>query len=265
MTGQARAVTDPWPRPETLTATRAALLQPGAVADGFRGRGVELQSGNLLVTFQWWADPNTYGLRFELPASPAESPWTGLPVHSADEWASDVAGWLMEQLQTGLIRRAGRHEVAGVAELDLNRQRGWDITGYSVSMSGRLLPARAAFALIATGVGPVRAAQLLTGGRLISWLYAYLDDSTGSSTVGQAVVGWGSRSSEPARLVLLAIDSHVPVSVGRMLAHHAVHDAAEAGAIKVTTTLNAPWLLDVGFSPSPTGDCFILDTTHLGR
>lgn len=234
----------------TCRVVERSLLPPGAVADGSRGRGVELQSGNLLVTFGWWSDPNTYGVRFGLPAVPVDSPWTGLPVHSADEWASDVSGWLMEELQTGLVRRAGRREVAGVVELDPDQRRGWDITGYHVSMSGWVLPARGALALIAAGVGPVRSAQLLAGRRLISWLHAYVDNLTGSPTVGQAAVGWVTSSAGPARLDLLTIDSDVTTSVDRMLAHQAVHDAAEAGTTEVTTTLRVSWLLDVGFSPA---------------
>lgn len=244
-------------------ATRSALLRPGAVADGFRGRGVTLHGEELLVTFRWWSDPNTYGVRFELPLVPADSPWTGVPVHSADQWASDVAGWLMEELQTGLVRRARLREVDGVVELDPDQQRGWDITGWYVSMGGWVTPARGALALAAAGIGPVRSAQLLAGGRLIRWLYANVNNSTASPTVGQAAVGWVTSSVGPARLDLLTLDPAVPVSVGRMLAHHAVHDAAEAGATEVVSTLEIPWLRDVGFRPDPRGRGVVVHTTHL--
>lgn len=263
LTGQAGVVTDPWPRTETLRATRSALLRPGAVADGFRGRGVQLYGEDLMVTFRWRSDPNTYGVQFELPAVPADSPWTGMPVHSAGQWASDLNGWLMEELQTGLVRRAGRRAVEGVVELDPDLQRGWDITGWYVSMGGWVTPARGALALAGAGIGPVRSAQLLLGGRLISWLHANVNNITGSPTVGQAAIGWVTSSAGPARLDLLTVDPDVPVSVGRMLAHHAVHDAAEAGATEVTTTLEHPWLHDVGFRPSPTGPGLVLHTTHL--
>jgi len=121
-------MTDPWARASTLAAVRSELSRPGAVAEGFHGLGVEPRGGDLLVVFRWRRDPNTYGVRFVLLASPAASPWTGLPVQSAHDWASDVAGWLMEQLESALVRRAGRREVAGVVELDSDGQRGWEVT-----------------------------------------------------------------------------------------------------------------------------------------
>lgn len=257
-------MTDPWPRAETLLATRSELVSLGAVVDGFRGRGVELHDEGVRVLFRWWSDPNTYRVRFELPATPVDSPWTGMPVDSADEWASGVSGWLMEELQTGLVRRAGRRDVDGVVELDPDEQRGWDITGWNVSMSAVTTPVRAALTLATAGVGPVRITQLVVGGRLISWLHAYVDNDTGSPVVGQAAVGWVTGRAGPAGLDMVALDADVPVSVGRALAHHAVHDAAEAGATEVTTTLGHPWLHDVGFRPSADGPGLALDTRRLG-
>ncbi len=257
---QAGGVNDPWPRAATLAAARSQLLRAGAVADGFHGVRVDVQAEDLVVMFRWRLDPTTYGVRFTLPAVPADSPWTGVPVDSAEQWASDVDGWLMEELQTGLVRRAGRRRVAGLTELDPAQQRGWDTTGYQVTPSGWSAPAQARRALTAAGVDRGRSDQLLTGGRLISWLHAYVDNAAGSPVVGRAVVGWVTGTAGGASIDLLTVDTDVPTSVGRMLAHHAVHEAAEAGATQVTSTSAHPWLLDVGFRPTTDGTRQVIDT-----
>lgn len=257
-------MTDPWPRASTLAAVRSELSRPGAVAEGFHGLGVEPRGGDLLVVFRWRRDPNTYGVRLVLPASPAASPWTGLPVQSAQDWASDVAGLLMEQLLTALVRRAGRREVAGVVELDSDRQRGWDVTDYYVSTSRRTTAIGAVRVLAAAGIGPIRSARLLTGRTLIGWLAARLDDPTGSAVVGRAVLGWASGPAGRASLDVV-IAAATPAAVARMLAHHAVHEAAEAGATEITTTSTHRSLPEVGFRPTHDGSSMALDTRQIGE
>lgn len=257
-------MTDPWPRTATVAAARSELARPGAVADGFHALGVEPRDGELLVVFRWRRDPNTYGVRFGLPATPATSPWTGLPVHSARDWALEVAGWLMEELHTGLVRRAGRRRVGEVVELGPDEHRAWEVPGYYVSVSHWTLPGTARV-LAAAGVGPARAAQLLAGGKLISSLDAYVDNLTASPVVGQAVIGWVAGRAALARLDVLTVDADAPAAIRRKLAHHAVHDATEAGATEIITTLTDGALRDIGFRPTPNRSGMLLDTTRMDQ
>ena len=42
---------------------------------------------------------------------------TGMPVASLQDWASEVALWLREELDTGLVRRSARTQVGDVVVL----------------------------------------------------------------------------------------------------------------------------------------------------
>jgi hypothetical protein len=56
------------------------------VTDGFAGIDVVAESDTMLVVFRWSRDPNVYAIEVEYPTVP-ESPMTGEPVSSTDEWA----------------------------------------------------------------------------------------------------------------------------------------------------------------------------------
>ena len=248
----------------TLDAARAVLLAPGAVTDGFAGVGGDVEADELLVVFRWRADPKTYRVRFPLPEVPAASPWTGTEVGSAHVWAADVSGWLMEELDAGLTRRARRRRVGAFTDLGGHPGRGWDIPGYYIS--GVVLSPggeRGEF-LAEAGFDVSRPRRLLAEGRLLTWLDAYFDRSRGPFTpVGHVAVSWAPDRPRIAVLEVLQVAAGAPGTVPRMLAHHAVHTTAEAGATEVRTVLPDRLLLDVGFRDDPTGVGQFLDTTRV--
>ncbi|MGW0230799.1 hypothetical protein ACWDWO_21010 [Actinopolymorpha singaporensis] len=96
-----------WPREEIVAASRTHLLRPGAVAEGYAGVEVVEEAEAMLVVFRWRRDPNVYALEVDYPTVP-ESPMTGEPVDSAEEWAQDLEMHLAEELGTGLVHRARR-------------------------------------------------------------------------------------------------------------------------------------------------------------
>lgn len=248
----------------TLDAARAVLLGPGAVTDGFGGVGVEVEGDELMVVFRWRADPKIYRVRFPLPEAPAASPWIGMEVGSAQEWAADVSGWLMEELDTGLTRRARRLRVGAFTDLIGHQGRGWDISGYYISGVVRSPGGERGEFLAEAGFDVSRPRRLVAEGRLLTWLQAYLDRSRGPFTpVGHVAVSWAPDRPRIAVLAGLEVAAGVPGTVPRMLAHHAVHTAAEAGATEVRTVLPDRLLLDVGFRDDPTGFGRFLDTTRV--
>jgi hypothetical protein len=105
-------VTEPWPREVILDAARAVVLGEGRVTEGFRGIEVRNEGDRLVVEFRWRRDPNTYLLRFPFPDGVQESP---------EYWAEELAFLLMEELDTGLVRRSGRTPLGdGLVELKID-------------------------------------------------------------------------------------------------------------------------------------------------
>lgn len=248
----------------TLDAARSVLLAPGAVTDGFAGVGVDIEGDELRVVFRWRADPKTYRVRFALPKDPADSSWSGRELRSAADWAADVSGWLMEELDTGLTRRAARRRVGAFTELGGDPGRGWDIAGYYISGVALSPGGQGGEFLSEVGFDVTRPRRLLAEGRLLTWSDAYLDRSRGPFTpVGHVAVAWAPDQRSTAVLEVLEVAAGVPGTVPRMLAHHAVHTAAEAGATGVHTMLSDRLLLDIGFRDDPTGVGRFLDTTRV--
>lgn len=288
-----------WPPDAVVASARRRLVADGAVTEGFRGQDVREDHGSLLVVFRWFRDPNTYAVRFPLTH---ESPWMPeLPTpESVDGWVDDVAGWLMEELDTGWVRRARRSHLGGLVELDRDEARGSDVprrydieavppdslveewlaeAGMDVTLArqlrseGRLLTwikvsdsvaragSRSSFSIAAFGDEPPPMSK-----RKLLWarLTAQLRGTWGHNTpVGHAVVSRDRRSEEAAILELLEVTSEAPAAVRHSLVLHAVHDAAEAGCLRISTTIDDPVLARVGFRPSSTGAGFILDTTAI--
>lgn len=105
-----------WARTTVERVVRTTLSRPGAITDGVSGVDVRDLDDELLVVFRWMRDPNPFGIRFPYPDAYV-SPWTGLPVESVEEWAAELAFLLMEELDTGLVRRAPRTVRDGFVEL----------------------------------------------------------------------------------------------------------------------------------------------------
>jgi hypothetical protein len=237
----------PWSREETLTAARERLLRAGGVTDGFGPLDVQIADDFLAVRFRWWQDPNRFVVRLRLPDT-AESPWTGCPVDSAEEWAADLAGALMEELDTGFVRRARRTPQGDEVELAWEEDRELpDILGYYISGVPFEFGPDPGRHLASAGFDISLPRRAIEEGRLISWLEAYVDNAQGRPYVGQAVVVGDRVSADAAVLDVLETVAGIPEDVSSILALNAVHGAAEAGYLVVTTRLADPVLTALGF------------------
>ncbi|MFI9592793.1 hypothetical protein [Nonomuraea sp. NPDC052265] len=244
-----------WSRPEVLEAVRTRLLRPGAVTEGFSGVAVVAEADGMSVVFRWRRDPNTYAIRVGFPAAP-ESAWTGLPVSSADEWASDVEFLLMEELDTGLVRRSRRTVRDGHVLLDTRDAPDVWPAGYHIGLvpfDDDVPSPDAGFWLAGEGLDVGVPRRLLAEGRLACWLQAYVDNDRGEPFVGQAAASWEDERHTGARLDVVHVRPGVPSQVRRALARMAVCEVAEAGGLSVVTTIDAPELRELGFRPTDDG------------
>ncbi|QYC45537.1 hypothetical protein Nocox_39970 [Nonomuraea coxensis DSM 45129] len=246
-------MTAAWPRTEVVETVKRLLLRPGVVTEGFTGVGVVAEAGRLLVVFRWRRDPNTYAIELDFPTAP-ESPWTGLTVDSAEEWAADVASLLMEELLTGLVVRGRRTVREGHVLLDRRAPEAVWPAGYHV---GEVHlgddPLDAGFWLADAGMDVSVPRRLIAGARLVCWLQAYVDNDRGEPYVGHAAASWEDDGRTTARLDVAYVRPGVPPELRTALARLAVHEAAAAGAVSVVTTLDDPGLRGLGFRPADGG------------
>ncbi|MEU1390127.1 MULTISPECIES: hypothetical protein [unclassified Nonomuraea] len=244
-----------WSRDDVLAAVRARLLRPGAVTAGFAGVEVVAEGDGMLVAFRWRRDPNTYAVRIGFPAAP-ESAWTGLPVSSAGEWACDVEFLLMEELDTGLVRRSRRTVRDGRVLLDTRDAPDVWPAGYfvgTVPLDDDAAAADAGFWLAREGLDVGVPRRLIAEARLACWLQAYVDNARGEPLVGHAAASWEDERHTMARLDVAYVLPGVPAGVRRALALLAVREVAEAGALGVVTAIDVPELRELGFGPAGDG------------
>ncbi|MFC5826127.1 hypothetical protein [Nonomuraea insulae] len=240
-----------WSRQEVLAAVRTCLSRTGTVTEGYSAVDVRPEPDGMMVIFRWRRDPNLYAIAVEYPTAP-RSPWTGLPVHSAYEWAADVAGRLAEELATGLVRRGRRTIHSGYVLLDPRDAPDVCPTGYFIG-SVPSHPTEAGSWLAEAGLDVIVPRQLIARGRLACWLQAYVDNERGRPFVGHAAASWENERRTTVRLDLVHILPGVPPEVGDALVRLAVGEAAEAGARRVVTEIDDVALAGLGFRPAPGG------------
>ncbi|MFF4778996.1 hypothetical protein ACFY05_39850 [Microtetraspora fusca] len=246
-----------WSRQEVLAAVRTCLSRAGAVTEGYSAVDVRPEPHDILVIFRWRLDPNLYAIPVEYPTVP-QSPWTGLPVESAYEWAADVAGWLAEELSTGLVRRGRRTIRSGYVLLDPRDAPDVCPAGYCIGS----VPPHATEAgswLAEAGLDVTIPRKLLARGSLVCWLQAYVDNVRGEPFVGQAAASWEDEQRTTVRLDLVHVLPGIPPEVRDALVRLAVGEAAEAGALRVVTEIDDAALVGLGFRPA-TGDGLVLQT-----
>ena len=184
-----------------------------------------------------------------------------LPADDVQLWADGAAMWLMEQLDTGVLRwgrritlsdgtvaidptlepgpsspwwispvplerptRAGQRQLRRVAR----RRRTSHVVMLGDSIGSELHPAPGGHLRdMGFDVRPGRAAH--ANGRLVKWLQLYLDDRIGSPPVAQLVVAWRDRSEVVAHLEHLECKPTVPEGAVEELVVAGVHAAADAG------------------------------------
>lgn len=260
-----------WSAEVIVKAVRDLLSRSTVVSQGFRLVAIWLERDELVVSFRWWRDPNRYAVRFPLPDSTLpESPWTGLPVVTSQDWAHDVVGLLAEELGTGAVRHARRRRHHGVVELDWHDAPNPCPHGYHSSAVvlpsalDRSLMLRADFgrSLAAVGLDVAVPRRQHRKGRLLSWL-KLTSDRVSPEPVGHASVSWHPTLPTTATLDVLQLLPGVIDTAASYLARMAVHDAAEAGAKCVQTTCTHPQLTQVGFHRAGQSGPVSIDTTTL--
>lgn len=269
-----------WARTTVERAVRATLLRPGVVTDGFTGVDVRDLDDELVVLFRWRRDPHTFGIRFPYPGA-YESPWTGEPVETVEEWATELAFLLMEELDTGLARRAPRTVRDGFVQLGIDDTPGVVPAGFDI---GEVLLNDEAFAdgpaihvvegppivrtvwrlllanrgirrrllrrgepgwmIVAAGMDVTLARRLLAEDRLLCWLRADVDAETRDPVVGHAAASWVPDQAATARLELLELRTGTPSAVAYALGYH-----------------HSPTTIALGFRPAVGGE-LRLDTTR---
>ncbi|MEV4113374.1 hypothetical protein [Nonomuraea sp. NPDC049695] len=227
-----------WSRQEIFAAVRTCLSRAGAVTEGYSYVDVRTEPDGMVVLFRWRRDRNLYAFAVEYPAAP-RSPWTGLPVHSADEWAADVEGRLAEELATGLVRRGRRTVRDGYVLLDPRDAPDLHPPGFFISSVPPHATAPGAW-LATAGMEVDLPRRLIAQGRLVCWVQAYVDSARGGPFVGHAAASWEDEQRTTARLELVQVLPGVPVEVRGALARVAISEAAEAGALRVVTAIGDP-------------------------
>ncbi|WP_049821357.1 hypothetical protein [Kineococcus radiotolerans] len=214
----------------------------------------------MVVVLRWQQGPSVYAIAIPLLPEGAhgheELPpglSTGLPITSLPEWVEEVALWLMEELDTGLVRRATRTRIGDLTFLTTSGGAA-DVLpqGYYVSTLYIGPHGGKGEHLADVGLDLSIARRILDGGRLLTWLHAYVNNSRGEPFVGHVVVARSpadpaGNGTQSARLEVLEVVPGTPDTVAAALAYHAVRDAIESGAETVSSTLDDPALKKVGF------------------
>ncbi|GAB3598261.1 hypothetical protein GCM10027586_00170 [Kineococcus gypseus] len=264
-----------------MQVLRDRLLIEGAVTQGFTGIDVrpaladepphtdamdstdEPEAGleHVVVVLRWRQDPHRYAIAVPLVPGPAGPPPPGVhepsSVYSLQSWAEEVVLWLMEELDTGLVRRAGRSTVGELTFLSTDTAFGTaavDVMPHGYHLGPLYLGPGGGDGehLARAGLDVATARHLLSQGRLLTWLHAYVNNARGEPYVGHAVVArpprhGSGREPGPARLAVLQLVPGTPGTVAAALTYHAVHEAVEAGAQRITSTVDDPALEQVGF------------------
>jgi hypothetical protein len=281
-----------WPVTTIIEAARATLLRGGAVTRGFRGLDVRVDDDHLVIHFLWRQNATRFAIRLPLPEDPPQSPWTGEPVDSGQQWVSDVAGLLMEELDTGFVRRARRIVREGHTELvypapgDLTPSPFY-LSSVPVEMEPGLEPPAVAGTLLvegtaldvklrpafgvwrraagvwlrAAGLDTAPARRAIRERRLIAWDQA-VRNAEPFTVLGHAVVS-ETADRLVARLDHVELTARAPRTVVAALAEAAVHHAADAGATTVITTVTDPELATLGFRPAVDHTGWVVATAHL--
>nr|WP_300049335.1 hypothetical protein [uncultured Nocardioides sp.] len=103
--------------PDRLLVEVQERVRHVAVGDGAAPVQATLDDGDILVTFHWPGEADRLGMRFS-PSEAPIGPSTGEMCDSPTQWVTEVGWVLVEELETGLARRAPRSLTArGVVEL----------------------------------------------------------------------------------------------------------------------------------------------------
>lgn len=207
------------------------------------------------MQFRWKNNPNTFAISGHIPQTDAEF---RPPQINAQYWMGYTAGFWFEELSTGLMWCARRERIDGVIYLGKRTK----LSREPYSVGG--LNARPNWSgVIRVPHSPDPQGNTVTAFRhdqLISWSTASRNrKNQRDQYVAQAVTAWTDTDGVAELAVLDAIpDTDPPDHVLRRTAFRAICDAADAGARRITTTLDHPVLASLGFIS--TADRQTLDT-----
>lgn len=231
-------------RPVAALATR--MLNRPQTGPAYRLDAVVLDGAELLVTFWWERNPLLFGVRFALPRRTTDEVWTRWDPASLDEWV-EYAIWVtfIEEVQTGLTRRARRVHADGVVWLDLDEPSGvpacrvWDVDHDPATVQ----------ALRRTGLDVDRSLAAREVGELLVWRWAEPVGGPGAS-VGAPAAAFGHLSvtaAERPAVCDLQMSPGVPDDVTATLLRDVVYWLADGGFPVLTAPDGPTWLTSWGF------------------
>ncbi|GAA1463566.1 hypothetical protein [Williamsia maris] len=225
----------------------------------FRIRGAihtSLQPERLIATphevqlhFRWKRNPNTFAIATQLPQTEASF---YSPVSNPAAWMSYRASDWDEELSTGWVRWAQRSRINGVIHLG-RRQELTRSGGYS--SIGNLTPRADTNGIVSIPHGENLAMDTTVtyrASRLIAWNHELDVRHKPYAFAAHAVIAWTDTPGVASLDILEALPTTPDYSI-RRAAFHAIHDAADAGAHLITTTLTTPVLDELGLVTETTG------------
>lgn len=224
---------------EVLLAARESLPGEGSVTDGWHGESVELEDGRLLIGFRWKRLPYHFAVRIDLDDLD-EGVWTGEPVSTAKGWVDDLAGLLMEELDTGGAAWLSRVVRNGLVELDLDAPRAGQVppgTTAEYHVSDRSIDG--AWFVQEQGLDVAPAVDAAARGELLAWWVAYVNSTRAQPLVAQVVV---TGAGVEAQLAHVELRQDVPDVVVAETVYLAVWAAACEGVRLVSCHWDHPAL-----------------------
>lgn len=223
---------------EVLALATEKLERPWGGA-GFRLRSVALEADELHITFGWERNPTRFGVKLAVPERTSDEVWTRWAPESVDEWVEyAVRVTLVEELETGLTRRARRTCSGGVTWLELDDRQGvpvihiGDVMGGDVDMG----------TLQARGLDTSGPTGAWNAGRLLLWCYAF------SGTLSSEPLGAISiESGDPPSVCTVEVVTGVTPEVTRTLLSHALYALQDAGWLTAVAPHGPQWLASWGF------------------
>ena len=251
---------DPTRRSALVAGLRAMFPAGSPLPGSSPGSVLEVREADTeaVVLLRWERDPRLYGIPIDLTDTRHEYYYDRHGVQDDEEWFDSVGLGLMVALDTGLRARSRRRQVGDYIEL--GTEDGWPTDDRFYFQQAEVDDVDGlAEGLMADGLDPTPALTHRSEGRVLAWLLAYENNATGCPWLGHALVV--AEADGSALLHTVETVPNTPDTLRLDLAYFAAHMAAEAGAMRVTTSLPDAYFATAGFEPAERGR--VLDTSFL--